>query len=243
MKRALLLSFSVITFLTQSCKAQQVNLTKEFQAEQLIVVTAADWTTIQAEMNVYELKSGKWKSVMEHIPVTLGRTGLAWGKGLHDDKLNVGELKKEGDGKSPAGIFRLNGLFAYETIKTKMPLLKVDTTTFCVDDKDSPFYNRIVNTDTTAKNWNSAEDMRRQDEFYKYGVFVGYNTDQIVAGAGSCIFMHLWRGSDRPTAGCTAMTEENVLALFNFLDSKKKPILVQVPQSEYENLKKLYELP
>ncbi|AFD08855.1 L,D-transpeptidase family protein [Solitalea canadensis] len=243
MKKALLISFSVLAIFTQSCKSQKVNLTKQFQSEQLIVVTAADWTTIQAEMNVYELENGQWKSVMEHIPVTLGRTGLAWGKGLHDEKLNVGELKKEGDGKSPAGIFRLNGLFAYDDFKTKMPLLKVDTNTFCVDDKTSPFYNQIVSTDTTAKNWNSAEEMRRKDDFYKYGVFVGYNTDQIVAGAGSCIFMHLWRGSDRPTAGCTAMMEENMVALFEFLDPAKKPILVQVPKNEYENIKEIYELP
>jgi L,D-peptidoglycan transpeptidase YkuD (ErfK/YbiS/YcfS/YnhG family) len=64
-----------------------------------------------------------------------------------------------------------------------------------------------------------------------------------IPNMGSCIFMHIWSGSNKPTAGCTAMKESDILKLIDFLDKKKNPILVQVPQSEYSKLKGMYKLP
>jgi D-alanyl-D-alanine dipeptidase len=55
--------------------------------------------------------------------------------------------------------------------------------------------------------------------------------------------MHIWGGSTEPTAGCTAMKESDILKLIGFLDKIKNPILVQVPQSEYDKLKGMYKLP
>jgi D-alanyl-D-alanine dipeptidase len=55
--------------------------------------------------------------------------------------------------------------------------------------------------------------------------------------------MHIWSGSNKPTAGCTAMKESDILKLIDFLDKTKNPILVQVPQSEYSKLKGMYKLP
>jgi D-alanyl-D-alanine dipeptidase len=55
--------------------------------------------------------------------------------------------------------------------------------------------------------------------------------------------MHIWSGSTSPTAGCTAMKEADILKLIDFLDQKKNPILVQVPRSEYDQLKHRYKLP
>ena len=86
---------------------------------------------------------------------------MAWGKGLHKEKLNRGKIKMEGDGNSPAGIFQLSGLFGYENILSKMSSLKVDNRTFCVDDSKSAYYNQIVKADIVKKDWNSAETMRQ----------------------------------------------------------------------------------
>ncbi len=82
-----------------------------------------------------------------------------------------------------------------------------------------------------------------KSDVYKYGIFVDYNVNPAIPGKGSCIFMHIWSKSTSPTAGCTAMTEANILKLIGFLDKSKNPVLVQVPQSEYPKLKKLYKLP
>lgn len=222
---------------------QPVDLKTKFKTEQLIVVTSDSWNKIEGKMNVYEYRNNKWMPVFNNIPIVTGRSGMAWGKGLHDHALNKGKLKKEGDGNAPAGIYTLSGLFSYEDVSSGMSSLKVDERTFCVDDSKSIYYNKIVKTDTVKKDWNSAETMRMKSDVYKYGIFVDYNVKPAVPGLGSCIFMHIWSGSNSPTAGCTAMKEEDILKLIGFLDKNKNPLLVQVPLADYQKMKRLYKLP
>ena len=222
---------------------QTSGIHQKLKTDQLVVVTTSGWNHIQGRMTTYQWKANKWSPVLVNIPIVTGRSGLAWGKGLHDPAMNKGKLKKEGDGNAPAGIFYLSGLFGYQAISANMNALKVDEKTFCVDDVKSAYYNQIVNLDTVKKDWNSAETMRMKSEEYKYGIFVDYNSNPAIPGKGSCIFMHIWSKSTAPTAGCTAMTEANILKLIDFLDTTKNPILVQVPQSEYQKMKLLYKLP
>ena len=89
---------------------KQEDLHTLFKSSQLIVVTSASWNKIEGQMNVYEYQSGVWKVVLRDIPIVTGRSGMAWGRGLHSTEFNKGRLKKEGDGNSPAGIFYLSGL-------------------------------------------------------------------------------------------------------------------------------------
>jgi len=222
---------------------QSQGIHHKLKTEQLVVVTTSGWNQIQGNMNTYKWKVNRWSPVLVNIPVVTGRSGLAWGKGLHNPALNKGKLKKEGDGNAPAGIYYLSGLFGYQTISSKMNSLKVDKKTFCVDDVKSAYYNQIVSSDTVKKDWTSAETMRMKSNEYKYGIFVDYNSNPATPGKGSCIFMHIWSKSTAPTAGCTAMTEANILRLISFLDKSKKPVLVQVPQSEYQKMKLFYKLP
>ena len=222
---------------------QTPGIHQKLKTFQLVVVTTGGWNTIEGKMSTYQWENNKWSAVLTDIPIVTGRSGLAWGKGLHDPFLNKGKLKKEGDGNAPAGIYYLSGLFGYQDISAKMSSLKVDERTFCVDDVKSGYYNQIVKSDTVQKDWNSAETMRMKSDVYKYGIFVDYNVNPAIPGKGSCIFMHIWRKSTSPTAGCTAMTEANILKLIGFLDKSKNPVLVQVPQSEYAKLKQLYQLP
>jgi D-alanyl-D-alanine dipeptidase len=222
---------------------QSVDFNTRFNTNQLIVVTTESWNKIEGKMSVYEFKGNDWEPVFTEIPIVTGRSGMAWGKGLHKAELNKGKLKNEGDGNSPAGIFQLSGLFGYEDIRSEMNSLKVDNRTFCVDDSKSKYYNQIVKSDTVKKDWNSAETMRMKSDVYKFGIFVDYNVKPAIPNMGSCIFMHIWGGSTEPTAGCTAMKESDILKLIGFLDKRKNPILVQVPQSEYAKLKVIYKLP
>jgi len=234
---------SLYFFILSSFKEQPIDLNTRFNTRQLIVVTTGSWNKIEGKMSVYEYDGNYWQPVFTEIPIVTGRSGMAWGKGLHKEELNRGKLKMEGDGNSPAGIFQLSGLFGYEDISSKMNSLKVDNKTFCVDDSKSAYYNQIVKSDTVKKDWNSAETMRMKSDVYKFGIFVDYNVKPAIPTKGSCIFMHIWGGSTEPTAGCTAMKESDILKLIGFLDKMKNPILVQVPQSEYGKLKGMYKLP
>lgn len=222
---------------------QTSGIHQRLKTSQLVVVTTRGWNNIDGKMSTYQWKNDRWEAVLTNIPIVTGRSGLAWGQGLHDPAFNRGKLKKEGDGNAPAGIYHLTGLFGYQEISAKMNSLKVDERTFCVDDIKSAYYNQIVNSDTITKDWNSAETMRMKSDAYKFGIFVDYNVKPAIPGNGSCIFMHIWSKSTAPTAGCTAMTENNLLKLINFLDKSKNPVLVQIPQSEYNKFKLLYKLP
>lgn len=73
---------------------KQEDLHTLFKSSQLIVVTSGSWNKIEGEMNVYEYESGAWKAVLKDIPIVTGRSGMAWGKGLHSTAFNKGRLKK-----------------------------------------------------------------------------------------------------------------------------------------------------
>jgi D-alanyl-D-alanine dipeptidase len=104
----------------------------------------------------------------------------------------------------------------------------------CVNDTHSSYFNIIVDRHSVAKvDWKSSEPMRRNDDEYKLGVFVAHNAAPTEPGAGSCIFMHIWKERGHPTAGCTAMSAGGIESLLGWLDPRSNPILVQLPQEEY----------
>ncbi|HEV3050025.1 MAG TPA: hypothetical protein VGX50_06940, partial [Longimicrobium sp.] len=69
---------------------------------QMVVVTTATWDAVDAVLQRYERASAgaAWTPVGEPIPAAVGRTGLAWGTGLHP-QAEGGPEKREGDGKAP----------------------------------------------------------------------------------------------------------------------------------------------
>jgi L,D-peptidoglycan transpeptidase YkuD (ErfK/YbiS/YcfS/YnhG family) len=72
----------------------------------------------------------------------------------------------------------------------------------------------------------SYEVMRRDDDLYKYGIIVEYNTDPVIKGYGSAIFFHLWRGKEAPTEGCVALSEENLTRILRWLNPEARPLAV-----------------
>ena len=196
---------------------------------QVLIVQAPSYTSIEATMKLYERKNNRktWRLIYS-FPVTVGRTGLAKDGKTKLSFANSVPVKHEGDGKSPAGIFSLGRVFSYHDLKNlHMPFVKVDTNFLCVDDMNSAYYNRLIVADTAHPDYNSFEYMKRRDSLYEFGVWVLYNSDPVMPGNGSCIFIHVWRNENSPTSGCTAMSRENILKLIYRLDKKKNPVLVQ----------------
>lgn len=228
--------------LLEGCGRNGTGMSKQLETEQLIVVTTPDWAATSGWLTAYQWTHDQWVRAIEPVRVTVGRNGMAWGVGVHGPRFNEPPLKKEGDGKSPAGIFPLISLYGYGELEAKLDYLKVDPNTFCVDDPESRYYNQIVRGDEVEKDWSSAETMRMQSDAYKYGIVVGYNTGPVEPGAGSCIFLHLGE-PDGITAGCTAMAEADMLKLIRFLDKTKKPVIVQAPEAQYQEMSRRYLLP
>ncbi len=196
---------------------------------QVLLVTASVKKSISAELRLLELGAAKsWQQVGDPIPVTLGSNGLAWGIGEHTALPHgVFRLKREGDGCSPAGVFRLPLAFGdAPTSNCRLNYIPITEALLAVDDPKSQFYNQIVDSACVTKDWASTEFMRRADGLYRCGIVVAHNPAS-EPGAGSCIFIHLWRGPGQPTSGCTAMSEANLLRILAWLDPALEPRLVQ----------------
>jgi D-alanyl-D-alanine dipeptidase len=225
---------------------------------QIIVVTTVDWNAAEGRLQRYERASSrkKWQAVGEPIPVVVGKSGLGWGQGVvatddPDMRTASDPVKKEGDGRAPAGIFALGTAFGYAAQPisgSKMPYLNLSPSVECVDDTSSKYYNRVVDRASTTPDWNSSEHMLRSDELYRWGIVVGHNGIVVggsdpAPGSGSCIFLHIWRGPSQPTVGCTAMPQEQLQAVLAWLDPARHPLLVQLPAAQYERVEKRWKLP
>ncbi len=219
---------------------------------QIVVVTTADWNAVGGTLQRYERTSAgeHWKPVGEPIAIVVGKNGTGWGAGLapsNDASLRgTDPVKKEGDGKSPAGIFRLSTAFGYAPQPQsgwRMSYVSLTPTVECVDDPASKSYNRIVDNTQVTPDWNSSEHMRSSGEAYRWGLVVDHNANPVTPGVGSCVFLHIWSGPGHGTAGCTAMPQEKLESVIAWLDPARKPMLVQLPLAQYENLKKRWQLP
>ena len=219
-------------------------------ALQMIVSTTADWDSVGATLQRYERTAvgQPWRAVGTPIAANVGRSGLGWGTGLHASHPAEGPVKREGDGRAPAGVFRLSSAFGYaapaEATWIHLPYFQSDASIECVDDLRSRFYNQRVDRDTIPQpDWSSHEEMRRADELYRWGVWVDHNSTPPVPGGGSCIFLHIWGGPGVATSGCTAMAEGDLRAVLAWLDPRADPVLVQLPRAVYVALRGTWNLP
>lgn len=218
-------------------------------ARQLVLVTTSDWDANEGELQKFDMTKQGWRPLAAPVTVTIGRQGSAWGIGLHPTSQS-GPKKKEGDGRSPAGVFRIGKAFGYvESFETALPYEAMTATDYCIDVSDSPLYNRIVDTKVVGEKAvaGSTEPMRRDihvngDHRYKLGFVIEHNSEG-GAALGSCIFAHIWKAPGVPTAGCTAMDEAAMAKLLAWLDPRQEPIFVLLPQAEYERVQTRWGLP
>jgi len=221
---------TIITEVEQNNKITKINIPTT--TSQLIKVSTKDWNTKEGKLQRYEKdKKGEWIKVGKTIDIVLGRNGLGWGLGLHTIPKDAKYIKKEGDGKAPAGLFALGNGFGYQDFKINFPYAKYSRTDHCVDDSKSEFYNTIINSKEVKKDYKSFEYMKLRNNLYKYGITVQHNPNNIPL-AGSCIFMHIKNNKGTGTAGCTSMSQSAIVKILKWLDIKKKPLLLQLPKEE-----------
>ena len=182
---------------------------------QLIVVSVENKSTTKANVSFYtKTKNGNWIIDFSTIGY-IGKNGL--GK------------TREGDKKTPAGLFRFTAAFgiAAEPENVGIPYVQVNDTHWVVSDSDSEYYNRFV---TTAKNgdgymqtleaaqdWNAAEgeQLYQYTQCYQYSLILNYNPENI-PGEGSAIFLHCY-SDNQYTGGCIAVPEARMKYLLQQL--------------------------
>jgi L,D-peptidoglycan transpeptidase YkuD (ErfK/YbiS/YcfS/YnhG family) len=216
------------------------------EAEQLVLVVSNQESANKAVLQGFVRVDGEWKFNFA-CPAVLGKNGMAWGRGLHRENTRLSDepVKREGDGRSPKGAYELLRAYGYQkNVRIKFPYVETAPEMICIDDSRSEYYNMIVRDEKIADAPDTShEQMMREDDLYKYAILVGHNTDAPEKNAGSCIFIHIWRDSDSYTAGCTAVSEANIMRLLSWLDPAKKPCFVQLTRRSYLRLKEEWGLP
>lgn len=215
----------------------------------LLLAVPENWNAQEATLQAFHRESptAPWKSITPSYPVNLGKNGLAWGRGLHPSQ--SGPQKREGDAKSPAGVFLLGSiLYGLET-NNPLPAWRYRRVTerdLWIEDPKSPGYNRhlILGPGDLFPENHLFERMRQNDPAHALKIFIRHNAPpDVQPGAGSAIFFHLARGSDHPTTGCTTLFRENFETLFAYFSPKEVPVYVLVPRAEYDRLKPSWKLP
>jgi L,D-peptidoglycan transpeptidase YkuD (ErfK/YbiS/YcfS/YnhG family) len=240
------LNTCILIFVIAFRAADRTGPPKLLPAKQLIIVVTDNWNDIHARLYAFEKRKGSWHLQFSFAAV-VGERGMGLGEGMEDISIIDAPQKKEGDMKSPAGIFFLGPAFGYaaktETNWMHMPYVRATDTLVCIDDPRSSRYNQLIKSDTIENDWSSHEDMHRKDQDYKWGLFVQHNYHPVIPGMGSCIFLHIWEGAEKGTAGCTAMEEKNMIQLLRWIRAGNHPLLVQFPEAIYKNIRKDFLLP
>jgi L,D-peptidoglycan transpeptidase YkuD (ErfK/YbiS/YcfS/YnhG family) len=134
------------------------------------------------------------------FPVALGRGGIL-------------ANKREGDGGTPRGVFRLRRLWwradRDPRPMTALPLRQITAVDAWCEDPDDRRYNRPVTIPPGAP----GDRLRRDDQLYDLIIEIDHNTRPRTARRGSAVFIHVARRSLAPTAGCVAMPKARLQGL------------------------------
>ena len=243
---------------TSTAITQPRSYTIPKQTKQLVTAVVDDWASAHARLTLWQrtgpsgqeagapgslTRATGWEAVGESWPAVIGKAGSGWGAGLSPAG-QEGPVKKEGDLKSPAGVFAFRSSYGYAEDVPKTWRMPYDQSTDleCIDDPASDNYTKIVDRKQVASDWQSAEQMRRDDALYEWVLDVAHNADA-KPGAGSCIFLHVWSGPESSTAGCTAMDKAKLEALLAKLDPANQPLYVLLPRAEYRAVAGVWGLP
>tara|TARA_Y100000287_G_C14046997_1_gene269252 strand:+ start:166 stop:660 length:495 start_codon:yes stop_codon:yes gene_type:complete len=131
--------------------------------------------------------------------------------------------KKEGDKKTPKGVFNIENLYyrkdRIKKPKTFLKCVEIKNDMGWCDDVSYPKkYNKLIKTQNAPKH----EKLKRKDYKYDLLIPIKYNFNKPISGRGSCIFIHLTKNY-KPTAGCIALEYKNFLIMLKLL--KKNSII------------------
>ena len=137
-------------------------------------------------------------------------------------KNGISKQKKEGDKKTPKGIFKIDSLY-YRKDRLKKPstalkCIEIKKNMGWCDDVNNPKkYNKLIKIDKSIK----FEKLKRTDYKYDLLIPIKYNFKNPVIGLGSCIFMHLTKNY-QPTAGCIALQKKDFLIMLRLIKKNTK---------------------
>jgi L,D-peptidoglycan transpeptidase YkuD (ErfK/YbiS/YcfS/YnhG family) len=167
---------------------------------QVLLVTAS---RTRATVVACSLSHGRYVRTLGPFAARVGIHGVAAKRGR--------EAKREGDGRTPAGVFPLRSGFGTEGDPgLRLGWFDAGRRDVWVDDPASSRYNTHQKRPVHGR-WRSAEQLRMAA--YSYAQVIGYNESRI-PGAGSAIFLHV--GTGGPTVGCVSLSATHLRAVMRW---------------------------
>jgi L,D-peptidoglycan transpeptidase YkuD (ErfK/YbiS/YcfS/YnhG family) len=130
------------------------------------------------------------------IPCAIGRSGIT-------------RNKREGDGATPAGQWRLLHFCLRRAAPLRAPWKLTRADDIWCDDAGSFLYNRPLRAPSRL----SHEAMWRKDRLYDVVGVMDYNVVPRMRGRGSAIFFHIATDELSSTAGCVALRARDMARL------------------------------
>jgi L,D-peptidoglycan transpeptidase YkuD (ErfK/YbiS/YcfS/YnhG family) len=181
---------------------------------QLLTVVAGTRTSTRGTVRLWKLSDECW--------VHAGGPWRAWlgGRG-------VSANRHEGDRTTPAGVFGFGSVMygVAPNPGVRYPYHRIVCGDWWVEDARSPYYNRFhhVPCGTRPPFRVTDQDMSRSPTAYRHLAFIGFNSDPVIPGRGSGIFLHASTG--RPTLGCVALAVPHLLAVLRSLRPELEPLI------------------
>jgi L,D-peptidoglycan transpeptidase YkuD (ErfK/YbiS/YcfS/YnhG family) len=146
------------------------------------------------------------------IRVAIGRTGIL-------------ANKREGDGGTPRGRFRLVRLWwradRAPRPRTHLPVRRIGKHDGWSEDPEDRRYNRLIRVLDGVP----GDRLWRQDRLYDFIIELDHNTRPRVAGRGSAVFIHVAREGFHSTAGCVALPASRLQRLLERVGPKTRIVI------------------
>ncbi|HEY0871314.1 MAG TPA: L,D-transpeptidase family protein [Acidothermaceae bacterium] len=183
-------------------------------AQQVVIVTSSGWSTDVATLQTFQKDVTGWHVAFPAMAAHIGRDGFS-------------ADKHEGDLKTPVGSYGFGTMFGQRASPgVKFPYRVADSQSVWVDDPSSAFYNTWQENAALSGEHLAAAGFATS---YAYAVDIAYNTNPVVPGKGSAIFLHVTTGGG--TAGCVSIAQSNLFEILRWLDPAQSPIIVMGPTS------------
>ena len=183
-------------------------------ATQLVTVVAPRESSSRGTVQLWQKTGECW--------LAAGGPWSAWlgGRGVSQDR-------HEGDRTTPAGVFGFGSVMygVAPNPGVRYRYRRVVCGDWWVEDSRSPYYNRFQHVPCGSRPpfRVTDEDLSRSPTAYRHFAFIRYNSDPVVPGRGSGIFLHASTG--RPTLGCVSLAVPHLVTVLRWLRPTRKPVI------------------
>lgn len=185
-----------------------------------VFLTYQDSDSNKCTFHAFTKKENVWQQFFE-CRGYLGRNGVD----------TQPDNRVEGSMTTPQGIYSIGEKFGiYDNPGgLSCDYTKVDEEDYWDGDSSSPTYNMHVRGCDMHDGWNrgASEHLIDYKESYNYAAMINYNTDPIIPGRGSAIFLHCTRQGASGSAGCVCIPQEKMLEALRLMKDKTYIIIVK----------------